>query len=330
MPESAATQALFDHLHEAAVVMEVTQDASDLIVVAANAAMCAQLGRSAAEVVGSSGAALYPPAAFADVLAKACATIEAGRALTYEAVRELPTGRSVVRGTMVPVAGRQLLAFGRDVSEEREAIRQRELVERSASIGSWQWNVTDDQVTWSDEYRRILGVDDRMPPDTNHLLSVMHPDDRARVQAGMDRVAGGGSASPGVRFRIRRPDGAVRTVESRGEVAHDAQGRVVRMTGTLQDVTDRVEAERRERQLADTERRRRQALEVNEDIVQGLAAAGLALQLGHIDEAVEIVARTTESAQELVASLLRQTVSGEFVAGKLVRVRASDGHRTVT
>jgi PAS domain S-box-containing protein len=322
---AAATNALFEGLDEAAVILELTDEATDLIVIAVNAALVARMGRPADELVGSTGGALYPPVAFADVLTKARATVEEQRVVTYEAVRELPSGRSTVAGTMIPVGGRRLVAFGRDVSEERQAIRQLEVVERSARIGSWHWNIADGDLTWSEEYRRILGLDGDVRPSSTYLMSVIHPDDRGRVQAGMDRVAGGGPPSSGIRFRVRRPDGEIRTVEGRGEVAHDADGGVVRMSGTLQDVTEQAETERRERQVADAERRQRQALEVNDDIVQGLLAAWLALQLGRADDAAQIVVRTTEAAQGLVASLLREEVVDEFLPGALVRTPVPAG-----
>jgi PAS domain S-box-containing protein len=322
---AAATNALFEGLDEAAVILELTHEATDLIVVAVNAALVARMGRPADELVGSTGGALYPPVAFADVLAKARAAVEEQRVVTYEAVRELPSGRSIVAGTMIPVGGRRLVAFGRDVSEERQAIRQLEVVERSARIGSWYWNVADGALTWSEEYRRILGVGGDVQPSSSYLMAVIHPDDRERVQAGMDRVAGGGPPSSGVRFRVRRPDGETRTVEGRGQVVHDADGEVVRMSGTLQDVTEQVETERRERRVADAERGQRQALEVNDDIVQGLLAAWLALQLGRVEDAAQIVARTAEAAQGHVAGLLREEVVDEFLPGGLVRAPAPAG-----
>jgi PAS domain S-box-containing protein len=316
---SVAGLALFEHLREPAVVLELTADGADLTVVAANAAVAASMGCPAEELVGRSGRVLYPPTAFADVLAKARTTLDERRVLTFEAVRELPTGRSIVVGSMIPVAERRLVAFGRDVSDERRAVDELAVVERSASIGSWQGNIATNELSWSAEYRRILGVDDDVAPTSDRLLSMIHPDDRVRVREGMDRVAGGGPPSSGVRFRIQRPDGEIRSVEGRGELAHDSTGQLVRMSGTLQDITEQVETERRERELEDVERRQRQALEVNDDIVQGLAAAWLALQLERTDEAREIVMRTTAAAQRLVAGLLREESAGGFVPGGLVR-----------
>ena len=316
---AAAMQALFEGFPEAAVVLQLTEDGDDLLVVAANPALARELGRPTHELVGRPGSSLYPPQAFLDVLEKARAALDGGSPVTYEAMRELPSGRRTVAGTMLPVGDRLVVAFGRDVSEEREAVGQLERLERTAQIGSWQWNIADGSLTWSEEYRRILGVDDRLEPSEAYLMSVMHPDDQARVRAGMDRVADGGPPSAGVRFRIRRPDGQLRTVEGKGDVVRGPDGRVLRMSGIVQDVTEQVENEQRERQIAEVESRQRQAMELNDDIVQGLAAARLALQLGRSEQAREIVVRTADAAQALVASLLRRDPNGRFRPGGLVR-----------
>jgi PAS domain S-box-containing protein len=320
MPEiAAAVHALLEGLDGTATVLELDAERTDLTVLAVNAVLAAHLDRPAQELIGRSGRALYAPAAFAEVLSSARTASAERRVITFEAVRELPTGRSTVERTLIPLDGNRVVAFARDVSQGRQALRQLEVVERSARIGSWQWNIADDRLSWSDEYRRILGLDAHEEPSFGYLRSVVHPEDWPRVRAGVDRVAGGGPASSGVRFRIRRPDGEFRTVEGRGELAHDSTGRVVRMSGTIQDVTEQVETERRERQIADADRRQRQAMEVNDDIVQGLAAIWLALELGRIDEATALVARTTQAAQDLVANLLRGAVDEEVPAGTLIR-----------
>jgi PAS domain S-box-containing protein len=323
---AAATRALFEGLPEAAVILQLNERGDDVQVVAVNATLQAEMERTGEELVGQLGSELYPAEVFVDVLDKARCTVEQQRPTSYEAVRTLPMGRRTMAVTMLPVGRRLLVAFGRDVSDEREASRNLERVERSARVGSWHWNITDGGLQWSEQYRRILGIGPDVEPSRSYLMSVVHPDDQARVQAGMDRVAAGGAPSPGVRFRIRRPDGQIRTVEGRGEVDHDVKGDVVSMSGILQDVTEQAERERRERQIEEIEARQRQALELNDDIVQGLASAYLACQLGRVEQAEQIVARTMDAAQALVTSLLRRDATGDFVPGGLVRGPTPDDH----
>jgi diguanylate cyclase (GGDEF)-like protein/PAS domain S-box-containing protein len=130
---------------------------------------------------------------------------------------------------------------------ERLAESEHALAEaqRLARIGSWEWDVTDDRVTWSDELFRIYGID----PDTfdaryANYLEHIHPDDREPVRQEIDRALR--EAGP-FRFehRVIRPDGELRTVDGRGRAVVGANGRVERMVGTTQDVTEQRAAEQR-------------------------------------------------------------------------------------
>lgn len=112
-----------------------------------------------------------------------------------------------------------------------------------ARLGSWEWDVDADAVTWSDELFRIFGL----APGEIHVtyaafLERIHPDDRRRIEVEVER---GFSDGRPLMFdhRIVRSDGAVRVLHCRGEVCRDASGRTVRMMGTSQDVTERTQAE---------------------------------------------------------------------------------------
>jgi PAS domain S-box-containing protein len=132
-----------------------------------------------------------------------------------------------------------------DVTAELEAERARrdheyQLAEaqRVAKLGSFEWRLASDQVTWSAELCRILGID----PEACHgtldgLLRRVHPDDRAGVAATLRRAAAEGTSFR-MQARILRPTGEQRVLSSWGEVARDDQGRPSRLLGVCQDVTD--------------------------------------------------------------------------------------------
>jgi diguanylate cyclase (GGDEF)-like protein/PAS domain S-box-containing protein len=115
--------------------------------------------------------------------------------------------------------------------------------QRLARIGSWEWDVLADTVAWSDELYRIVGVEpDAFEIGFDSYLALMHPDDRELLQREMDTAM---RTTEPFRFehRVIRPDGEQRTIDSRGRVEVDADGRVVRMLGTGQDVTEQRAAE---------------------------------------------------------------------------------------
>jgi len=70
------------------------------------------------------------------------------------------------------------------------------------------------------------------------------------------------------------------------------------------DLTEQRQHEENERRLAEVNMRRQHALEINDDVVQGLAVADLALHLGEFDKARESVSRTLQAARQLVTEFL--------------------------
>ena len=125
--------------------------------------------------------------------------------------------------------------------EQREA----QLAEAQAitHIGSWNWEVGADRVTWSNELLRIFGVQAADVRGTlADYLTRVHPDDRARVNATI-RNALTARAPWESTERIVRSDGSVRLLKTLGGVWTDASGEVSALFGASLDVT---EATRRE------------------------------------------------------------------------------------
>jgi diguanylate cyclase (GGDEF)-like protein/PAS domain S-box-containing protein len=112
-----------------------------------------------------------------------------------------------------------------------------------AHIGSWEWDVKSDAVSWSDELFRILGLPPRaFSPTFADSLQRVHPDDRERVEAAV-RQATLDHAPFDLEYRALRPDGEQRIVHARGTVAVDGRGQAARIYGAAQDITDRRRAE---------------------------------------------------------------------------------------
>jgi PAS domain S-box-containing protein len=133
----------------------------------------------------------------------------------------------------------------RDLTERRaseEAIRRRERqlsdAQELAGMGSWEWDVLEGEVTWSDELFRIYGVDAQSFKGTfGAYLQLVHPDDRDRVRGEVE-----GAFREGREFdfdeRIVRPDGSVRVLRSRGRAVRDESGRTTHLLGSCLDITD--------------------------------------------------------------------------------------------
>ncbi|MGO9180543.1 MAG: PAS domain S-box protein, partial [Candidatus Limnocylindrales bacterium] len=142
------------------------------------------------------------------------------------------------------------IAFFTDVTELRRSERNLAEAQRIAHIGSWEFDALTDRAQRSDELHRILGVEPgAISGESEAFYAFVHPDDRARVQAS-EQAAIEGRGRHDLDFRIVRPDGNVRIVHEVGDVIRDAQGAAVRITGTVEDVTERVAAEAERNRLA--------------------------------------------------------------------------------
>jgi hypothetical protein len=136
-----------------------------------------------------------------------------------------------------------------------------------AHLGSYEISVPfSAHDHWSAETFRILGLDPAggvlSPQD--YLRRVVHPGDRARVQHAFDAALRDGKPFD-TEYRIVRPDGAVRHVQSIGEPVRDAAGKVVRFVGTLLDLTERKRLESEILEISEREQRR-----IGQDLHDGL------------------------------------------------------------
>lgn len=128
----------------------------------------------------------------------------------------------------------------RQIEQEGERSRTRLAeAERIARIGSWEWDIPRNRLTCSDGLFAIYGItaddfDGHYEPSNTQYI---HPDDRARVEAEMQRAVETGTPID-IEYRIIRPDGRVRRLHSRAELTADAAGNALRLTGTAQDVTE--------------------------------------------------------------------------------------------
>lgn len=132
-------------------------------------------------------------------------------------------------------------------------------VQRLASLGTWEWDVQSRRLFWSEELYHIIGIS---PGETQltleTLVARMHPDDRERTVQAIERAVRE-RRTLDVHYRVVRPSGAVRTLHCRARIVSDDGGRVVRLSGIAQDVTETLQAdlelresEARFRRLADS------------------------------------------------------------------------------
>lgn len=148
-------------------------------------------------------------------------------------------------------AGPQVLASVVDISERKDVERallakdrDLETAQSLAHLGSWTWEISTGREAWSEELYRIFGYEPGSVAATyERFVTALHQDDKDRVLTAVDATLKDDTPYD-LEFRIYRPNGEERTIQGRGGVQRDRQGRAIRMHGTVLDVTSERRARR--------------------------------------------------------------------------------------
>jgi PAS domain S-box-containing protein len=114
-----------------------------------------------------------------------------------------------------------------------------------AHLGSWELDIVQDRLTWSDEVYRIFDV----PPQEftatyEGFLERVHPEDRAAVHEAYSKSLEENRRSYEIEHRIvRKSTGEIRFVHEKCEHFRDPDGRIIRSVGMVHDITDRMRYE---------------------------------------------------------------------------------------
>jgi len=104
--------------------------------------------------------------------------------------------------------------------------------------GVWEWDLTTETLAWSDELYRIFGVSPGdVAPGFEALLGWVHPEDQAAVRSYFARTRRDG-AEHTIEYRIVRPGGELRVLQSRARATLDERGVPRYVVGTEQDITE--------------------------------------------------------------------------------------------
>jgi len=125
---------------------------------------------------------------------------------------------------------------------EREQLKLSE-AQKLSHIGSWEWDVEENNISWSDELYRIYGLEPGKHKITVEKINEMvHPADKEQVRKIISESKQTHD-SFSFYYRIILPGEKIKTIQTRGEIIVDETGKVVKMVGTDQDVTDRIREE---------------------------------------------------------------------------------------
>jgi PAS domain S-box-containing protein len=229
------------------LVYDSTGHPVDYRILDVNSAFTAQTGFTREAVVGQLGSVAYGTGS-APFLERYAQVARTGQAQVFEHYFE-PLGRYFHVSVFCPEPGHFGTVF-KDITERKqiEATLQRQRAmlartERITHVGSWEWEVATDTVTWSEELFRLFQRDpEEGAPSYAEHPQLYVPEDMQRLRVAVAEALQHGTAYT-VELRAMRRDGAIRICKAHGEVQRDADGRITHLIGALQDITEQKQAE---------------------------------------------------------------------------------------
>jgi len=149
-------------------------------------------------------------------------------------------------GTVLGTVG-----FARDITQRKEMERALEISQQRWQVavsgskdGIWDWDIPSGDVFYSDQWITMLGyAAHEVDGHIDAWLSRIHPDDRAAVQAEIQRHLHGETPYFLAEYRMLLQDGNYTWILSRGRALFDTNGQAIRMAGSTTDITERRAAE---------------------------------------------------------------------------------------
>jgi PAS domain S-box-containing protein len=205
----------------------------------------------------------------------------------------------------------------------RESEQRLNRAQEIAHLGSWELDLINNRLTWSDEVYRIFGLQPQEFAATYEaFLEAVHPDDRDAVDAAYSGSVREGRDTYEIEHRVvTKSTGETRIVHERCQHIRDASGGIIRSIGMVHDITERKQVEEALRQRTSELKHLTETLEQQvQERTEELEAANEELR-NEIDECqrVEIELKKSESGlRHLSLELLNaQEKERKLVAGEI-------------
>ncbi|MHC0068085.1 PAS domain S-box protein [Nostoc sp. UIC 10890] len=245
-------QALFDHALDA---IAIADDEGRYVNV--NPAACNLFGLSKEELLGSTIADFAEPG-FDFTQAWQQFREQGQMSGEFRLHRQDGTVRETEFAAVANYIPHRHLSILRDVSDRQTALReckqaedafkeseeQLQLALLAAHAGTWNWNIPNDEVIWSESVFDLFGLTrETFNGKFESFLNCVHPEDRKLVTNAVQQAINAHIFQYRVEFRLVKPDGTIRWAEGIGRVFYNEVAQPLQMTGIVIDITARKQSE---------------------------------------------------------------------------------------
>ena len=240
--------------------------------------------------------------------------------------RVLPVARRSGKPPSVSLLTHDITAQKKTEDELRKSEALLAQAQQLVDMGSWEVDVQLQRVSCSDNLYRILGLDHQgREIDFQEIAQKLPPEDAAKATRDLQQAITEGKAFEHD-LRYFSPKGGKRYLHARGFPLRDSEGRVVRVAGVTEDVTDRVNAKEHLRLLSDRlltlrdEEQRRMAQQLHETVSQEMAAMKMALAQvsATLPKKNAIGNKFLQSAREFADSVIQQVRTVSYLLHPLL------------
>jgi len=216
-------------------------------------------GRTESEMLGKSLELLFPPELLEQSMSLIRKTMTGERWETEEIeILHLNGSRHIVQWNsatlfatdgVTPIA---TIAQGHDITVRkntemalRESEERLQFVMQGSQLGSWDWNLETNEVKRNERWAEMLGYNvNEIGFTVKQWSDVIHPDDRKRAWQSVQDHIDGKTTMHRLEYRMLTKDGHIKWILDQAQaVQRDLDGRVIRMSGTHTDITQRKETE---------------------------------------------------------------------------------------
>jgi PAS domain S-box-containing protein len=203
------------------------------------------------------------------------------------------------------------------------------LVTKATNDAIWDWDVHTNTLYWGEGIYTLFGFKPGyVDNSSNFWENCIHPDDRDRVVNGLNRfIKESTSKIWEDEYRFIKPNGEYALVFDRGFLIYDHSGKIARMVGSMQDVTDKKELEKKlfkqevdkqklvAQAVVDAQEKERAEIgkELHDNVNQILSTAKLYLELAYTDDKsrLELINRSTNNISDAINEI--RTISRSLV-----------------